>query len=149
MYIVIIGCGRLGSMLAKELSDEGHDVVIIDRNKEKLDVLGSGFNGRKIRGIEFDNDILLDAGIENTDVFLAMTPSDNINITCALIAKNIYHVPRIIARVCYPNREKIYEKLGIESFSPTWLGAQIIKRRITDNGGKKETLLTSFVKEMP
>ncbi len=148
MYVVIIGCGRLGSTLAKELSDEGHDIVIIDRNKERLDVLGSGFNGRKIRGIEFDNDILLDAGIENANVFLAMTPSDNINITCALIAQKIYHVPRIIARVCFPNREKIYEKLGIETISPTWLGAQIIKKRITDND-KKETVLTSFVKEMP
>ncbi|OGO81505.1 MAG: hypothetical protein A2Y21_02745 [Clostridiales bacterium GWC2_40_7] len=133
MYIVIIGCGRLGSTLARELSDEGHDIAIIDRDSERLNVLGSGFNGQRINGIEFDNDHLIEAGIEKADVFLAMTPDDNINITGALIAKKIYRIPRIIARVCYPNRKYIYEKLEIETISPTRLGAQILKSRIITN----------------
>lgn len=133
MHVVIIGCGRLGSTLARELSDEGHDIAIIDRDRERLNVLGSGFNGQRIKGIEFDNDHLIEAGIDKADVFLAMTPDDNINITGALIAKNIYKVPRIIARVCYPNRKYIYEKLEIETISPTRLGAQIIRSRIITN----------------
>ena len=133
MHIVIIGCGRLGSTLARELSDEGHDIAIIDRDRERLNVLGSGFNGQRINGIEFDNDHLIEAGIGKADVFLAMTPDDNINITGALIAKKIYSIPRIIARVCYPNRKYIYEKLEIETISPTRLGAQILKSRIITN----------------
>lgn len=133
MYVVIIGCGRLGSSLAMELSNEGHDIAIIDRDKERLNVLGSGFNGHKIKGIEYDNGHLIEAGIEKADVFLAITPDDNINITGALIAKNIYKVPRIIARVCYPNRKYIYEKLDIETIVPTQLGAQILKNRIITN----------------
>jgi len=60
MYIIIIGCGRLGSTLAKELSDSGHDISILDRDGEKLQALGSGFNGQRIRGIEFDSDKLID-----------------------------------------------------------------------------------------
>lgn len=130
MHAVIIGCGRLGSTLAKELSNEGHDVAIVDRDKERMNVLGSGFNGQKIRGIEFDDSILLEAGIDKADVFLAVTPDDNINITVSLIAKRIYSVQRIIARVCYPNRKYIYDRLGIETISPTQLGAQILKSRI-------------------
>ncbi len=130
MYIIIIGCGRMGSTLAKELSIEGHDIVIIDRDREKLDILGSGFNGHRIKGIEFDNDILLDAGINKADLFLAMTQDDNINITGAQFAKNVYKVPRVIARLCDPNREYIYNKLSIETICPTRLGAHMLKARI-------------------
>lgn len=133
MYFVIIGCGRLGSTLAMELSNEGHDIAVIDRDKERLSVLGSGFNGQKIKGIEFDDGHLVEAGITKADAFLAMTPDDNINITGALIAKKIYKVPKIIARVCYPNRKYIYEKLEIDTISLTWLGAQILKSRIITN----------------
>lgn len=133
LYVVIIGCGRLGSTLARELSDKGHDIAIIDRDKERLNVLGSGFNGHRIKGIEFDSDNLIEAGIGKADVFLALTQDDNINITGSLIAKKIYKVPRIIARVCYPNRKYIYEELEIETISPTLLGAQILKSRILTN----------------
>lgn len=144
MYVLIIGCGRLGSTLAREFSDEGHDVAIIDRDKERLGVLGSGFNGHRIKGIEFDNDHLIEAGISKADVFLAMTPDDNINITGALIAKKIYNVPRIIARVCYPGRMYIYEKLDIETISPTRMSAQILKSRILINN---PYVMTSLDKE--
>jgi len=133
MYIIIIGCGRLGSSLAWDLSNEGHDIAIIDKDRERLNVLGSGFNGLIIKGIEFDNDILIDAGIEKADIFLAMTPDDNINITGALIAKNIYVVKKVIARVCYPERAYIYNKFGIETISPTLIGSKIIKGKILNN----------------
>ena len=130
MNIIIVGCGRLGSTLANDLSNAGHNISIIDRDNERLNVLGSGYNGTKIKGIEFDNDILLEAGISNTDVILSVTPDDNINITVSLIAQTIYKVPRIIARIVNPNRKSLYEKLEIETISPTQLGADILKAKL-------------------
>lgn len=131
MYVIIIGCGRLGSTLARELADIGHDVCVVEHDSEKLSVLGGGFNGMKVKGVEFDDDNLLEAGIKTADAVLAVTPDDNINITVSLISRKIYNVPRIIARVNDPNRKYIYDKLGIETINPTWLGAEILKSRIT------------------
>lgn len=130
MNIIIVGCGRLGSTLANELSDAGHNISIIDRDNERLNVLGSGYNGLKIKGIEYDNEILLEAGISTSDVILSVTPDENINITVSLIAKTIYKVPRIIARIVNPNRKYIYEKLDIETINPTQLGADILEAKL-------------------
>lgn len=127
MYILIIGCGHLGSTISQDLANSGHDVCIIDRDAEKLRNLGSGFNGQRIQGIEFDNDNLLSGGIHQADVLLALTPDDNINITVCLVAAKIHHVPRIIARVNDPARTYIYETLGIEVINPTQLSAEILK----------------------
>ncbi|MFZ3130677.1 MAG: TrkA family potassium uptake protein [Desulfosporosinus sp.] len=132
MYIIIIGCGRLGSMLAEELSDAGHDISIVDRDSKKFTILGSGFNGRTIRGIEFDNDILVEAGIKQTDFIVSVTSDDNINITVSLIAKKIFNVPRIIARINDPGKKSIYEMLEIETVNLTELGAYILKSRIEE-----------------
>jgi trk system potassium uptake protein len=132
MYIVIVGCGRLGSKLASDLSNDGHDVSIVDNNEENLERLGSGFNGHRVKGVEIDHDILLEAGITSADVFLVMTQDDNINIMASQIAKNIFGVKRVMARVNDPSRDKIYKKLGIEAVSTTQLGANIIKSRIGD-----------------
>ncbi|MHB1483626.1 MAG: potassium channel family protein [Saccharofermentanales bacterium] len=131
MYIIVVGCGRLGSNLAKELSDFGHDVCIIDRDKEKLDVLGSGFNGQKINSIEFDSDKLIQSGIKQADTLLALTPDDNINIMVSLIANEIYHVPQVIARVNDPNRKIIYDKLNIDNISLVKLGEELLLNRLT------------------
>jgi len=130
MNIIIVGCGRLGSILANELSDAGHNISIIDRDNERLDVLGNGFNGLKVKGIEYDNEVLLEAGISNSDVIISVTPDENVNITVSLIAKKIYNVPRIIARIVNPNRKYIYEKLDIETINPTQLGVNILKAKI-------------------
>lgn len=125
MNIIIIGCGRLGSTLANELSDAGHNISIIDRDNDRLNILGSGYNGLKIKGIEYDNDILKEAGISSADVVLAVSQDENVNITVSLIAKKIYKVPRIIARIVNPSREYIYDKLEIETINLTQLGADI------------------------
>lgn len=134
MYIIIIGCGRMGSTLAMDLANEGHDVAIIDRDAERLNILGSGFNGNRIKGIEYDGDILHLAGIEYANVFLAMTPDDNINITGAQIARDIFKVPRVIARISDPQKEFIYKKLNLETICPTQSGAAIVKSRILHSG---------------
>ncbi len=139
MYIVIIGCGRLGSGLAMELSNDGHDVVIVDKYAENLERLRSGFNGIRIKGVEIDNDILMEAGIDKADLFLAMTPADNINIMASQIAKDIFKVPRVIARIFDPSREFIYRKLGLQTISPTEVSINIIKNKIIDK--KSDTLL--------
>jgi len=131
MYIIIVGCGRLGSNLAKELSDIGHDISIIDHDSGRLSVLGSGFNGHIVKGVEFDNDNLLDAGIDKADAILAVSQDDNINITISLIAKNIYHVPKIVARINDPNRKYFYNKLNIDTINPVQLGVEILKSRLT------------------
>lgn len=131
MYVIVIGCGRLGSNLARELSDFGHDVCIIDRDMSRLTTLGSGFNGKRIHGIEFDSDKLAEGGISQAEAILAVSSDDNVNITVSLIANKIYHVPEVIARVNDPNREYIYQKLNIETINPSQFGVEILKNRLT------------------
>ena len=130
MHIVIIGCGKLGSNLAKGLSDEGNDICIIDRNGDKLNSLGSGFNGKRIKGIEFDSDKLIEAGVNEADVLLAVTSDDNINITVSLIAEKIFHVPNIIARVNDPQKNDIYNQLGIKTINPIQYEIEMLKKKI-------------------
>lgn len=130
MYIIIIGCGRLGSNLAKELSDDGNDICIIDRSGDKLNALGSGFNGQRIKGIEFDSDSLLEAGVNQTDALLAVTSDDNINITVSLIAEKIFHVRKIIAKVNDPEKSYIYNQLGITTINPILNQIDMLKNDI-------------------
>ncbi|MDD3174808.1 MAG: TrkA family potassium uptake protein [Herbinix sp.] len=130
MYIIIIGCGRLGSNLAKEFADEGNDVCVMDRNGDRLNALGSGFNGQMVRGIEFDSDNLIEAGIEQAEALLAVTPDDNINITVALIAEKIFRVPKIIARVNNPSKKFIYKELGIDTINPIQYEIEILKSKM-------------------
>lgn len=130
MYIIIIGCGRFGSNLAKGLSDDGNNVCIIDRNADKLESLGSSFNGQKIKGIEFDSDNLTEAGINKADALVAVTSDDNINITVSLIADKIFHVPRIIARVNDPEKKYFYDKLGLETINPIDYEFEILKSKL-------------------
>jgi trk system potassium uptake protein TrkA len=145
MYIVIIGCGRLGSTVAKKLSDEGHDIAIIDNDIDNLDRLGSGFNGHRIRGVEFDNDVLLDGGIDRADVFLALTSDDNTNIMASQIASDIFGVKRVIARVCEPAKEFIYKSLGIEIVEPIELTDEIIRNSIIEEGSKILSVLDNDI----
>lgn len=136
MYIIIVGCGRLGSNLAIEYSKKGHDVAIIDNIEENLNRLGSGFNGRRIKGVEIDNYTLIEAGINNADIFLALTADDNINIMASQIAKDIHGVNTVIARNSDPSREFIYNKLGIDCISAVKLAANEIKNKIAREMGE-------------
>jgi trk system potassium uptake protein len=130
MYIIIIGCGRFGSNLAKQLSDDGNNICIIDRSSDKLNALGSGFNGQRIKGIEFDSDKLEEAGIRDADALISVTSDDNINITVSLIADKIFHVPRIIARVNDPDKNYFYHKLGIETINPVEYELEVLKSKL-------------------
>lgn len=127
MNVIIIGCGKFGSCLSRQLSDEGYNLAIVDRSEQKLNQLGTGFNGSRIRGVEFDKDVLEEAGIETTDILIACSSDDNINITTCLIAERIYHVKNIIARINDPEKIFLYDKLGIQTINPVQYEIDMIR----------------------
>lgn len=130
MYIIIAGCGRIGSSMAKEFLDQGHDLVIIDRDNNKLESLGSGLNATRILGVEYDIDVLKEAGIEQADVFLALTANDSINITASQVARDIFKVKKVIAKVSDLSKEHIYKSLNLEYINPIKLGIEEIKSKL-------------------
>ncbi|MGB3755147.1 MAG: TrkA family potassium uptake protein [Rivularia sp. (in: cyanobacteria)] len=123
-YIVVVGCGRLGSILASKLSAEGNSVVVIDLDESNFDNLGGEFSGFQIVGDATELAVLRSAKADKADCLLAVTDSDNINIMVAQIAKKLFELPTVLARVFDPNREAIYREFGIETISPTQLSAE-------------------------
>ncbi len=127
MKVVIMGCGRVGSRLAKMLDDNGHEVTIIDLNAYQFTrFLPETFRGRKIAGNGVDEDVLRKAGIESADAFVAATQGDNRNVMAAQVAKHIFGVPRVVCRIYDPIREEMYRDLGIRTISPTKVGASLL-----------------------
>ena len=126
MNIIIMGCGRVGEQLCRFLSSAGHQITVIDPSTAALEHLGPEFKGRKIKGVGFDRDVLLQAGIATADAFAATSASDNANILAARIARNIFSVPRVVARLYDPRRAEIYERLGLRTISSTTWGAERI-----------------------
>ena len=122
MRMIIIGCGRVGSGLAKTLVDRGHSVNVVDRDPLAFAKLGNNFKGQTILGIGFDREALLKAGIERTDGVAAVTASDEVNVVASRIAKDIFHVPRVVARLYDVNQAEIYKRLGIQTITPTGWG---------------------------
>jgi trk system potassium uptake protein TrkA len=131
MKVIIIGCGRVGEQLARLLVDEGHQVSIIDYDANALARLGPNFKGQRIVGVGFDREILMKAGIEQADAFAAASSSDNANIVAARIAHNIFHVPRVVARLFDPQRAEIYRRLGMLTISSTTWGAERLREVLT------------------
>ncbi len=133
MYVIIVGCGRVGSELAKLLSSEGHNVVVIDRAAKSFERLGRTFNGLTLPGNGFDVELLKHAGIAQADAFCSVTNGDNTNIVAAQVAKKIFKVPKVIARVYDPNRADIYRSLGLDILSGTILFAAMIRDKIIES----------------
>lgn len=132
MKVIVMGCGRVGSQLSNLLASRGHKVTVIDhRDADALTRLGPGFKGQVINGLGFDQQILLEAGIKTADAFVAASSSDNANIIGARIARNIFHVPRVVARMYDPRRAKIYQRLGLMTISRTDLGVRQIYEMVT------------------
>ncbi len=132
MRVVILGCGRVGSTLALMLDAEGHEVSIVDVDPAAFRRLGESFGGRAISGVGISADVLRDAGIENASAFLAVTNGDNTNIMAAQIAKVLFKVPRVMARIYDPLRAEVYREVGIETLCITTLGAGIFHDRLLD-----------------
>ena len=131
MKIIIMGYGRIGSQVGKLLTEQLHDVTIIDHDADADGRLGPNFKGRIIRGLGFDHNILIQAGIEEAEAFIAASHSDNANIVAARIARNVYHVPRVVARLFDPIRAEIYQRLGLTTISPNNWGAERIIQVLT------------------
>ena len=133
MYVIIVGCGRVGSELAKLLSNEGHNVVIIDKSQSSFDRLGGTFNGLTMVGNGFDLDLLRQVGIEKADAFCAVTNGDNTNLISAQVAKKIFKVPKVLARIYDPQRAHIYKSLGLDIISGTILFAAMLRDKIIES----------------
>ena len=130
MYIIIAGCRKIGSNLALLLSEENHDVVVIDSDPNNFDLLGSGFNGLTIAGTPIDEDVLRNAGIENADALAAVTSDDNMNVMVSEIARDLFHVPTVITRLYDPEREMVFRKMGLTTICPTTLAVDRLKNML-------------------
>ncbi|MDP2044223.1 MAG: TrkA family potassium uptake protein [Candidatus Omnitrophota bacterium] len=133
MYVIIVGCGRVGAELAKLLSGEGHDVVIIDKSRDSFSRLGDTFNGLTMAGNGFDLALLKQVGIEKADAFCAVTNGDNTNLISAQVAKKIFRVPKVFARVYDPQRAHIYAALGLDIISGTMLFSAMLRDKIIES----------------
>jgi trk system potassium uptake protein TrkA len=130
MYAVIIGCGRVGTLLAQLLEADGHHVAVVDKNPQAFRRLMPGFRGRTVAGVGFDRDTLHDAGIERADAFAAVTSGDNSNFIAAMVARDTFQIPTVVARISDPQREQIYRRLGIRTLSSTEWGAHTLKHML-------------------
>jgi trk system potassium uptake protein TrkA len=138
MHVVIMGCGRVGSLLALELESNGHTVAVIDQSKEAFRRLGPDFKGRTVTGVGFDRDTLLEAGIEGAQAFAAVSNGDNSNILAARVARESFGVTNVVARIYDPGRAEIYQRLGIPTVATVLWAADQISRRLTPEGSRSE-----------
>ena len=130
MKVVIMGCGRVGAQLAALLDSEGHTVTLLDTDVYSFRRLPPDFKGTALLGNGIDQEVLRKAGIEEADVFFALTQGDNRNVMAAQIAKHIFSVPRVVCRIYDPLRQELYSTLGLEAFSPTTIFAQMLKEKL-------------------
>jgi trk system potassium uptake protein TrkA len=138
VHFVIMGCGRVGSTLARILEAQGHSVAVIDSNEAAFRRLGSDFAGRRVAGIGFDRDTLLEAGIEEAHAFAAVSSGDNSNILAARVARENFGVDNVVARIYDPGRAEVYQRLGIPTVATVrWTADQMI-RRLLPHGSEPE-----------
>jgi trk system potassium uptake protein TrkA len=134
MRVVIMGCGRVGAGLAQQLQREGHDVTVLDTDGFAFRRLLHKFDGRRLQGSGTDDRMLIEAGIEQADVFVAVASGDNRNILAAQKAREIYGVKRVVTRVKDPLRAELFARLGVETFSPTKVGIELAHDAVLHDG---------------
>ena len=130
MFVVIMGCGRLGAALAVILEADGHDVSILDVDKYAFDHLPPDFRGQKVLGDGTDQDTLRRAGAERADAFVAATRGDNRNALAVQIAKHVFQIKRVGGVIFDPIREEVYRGLGMRTINPTKLEASLLRESI-------------------
>ncbi len=129
MHIVIMGCGRVGSALARALEKQGHSVAVVDQDPTAFRRLGSGFGGKRVTGVGFDQDPLKEAGIEEAGAFAAVSSGDNSNIIAARVARETFGVENVAARIYDPRRAEVYQRLGIPTVATVkWTADQMLRR---------------------
>ncbi len=140
-----MGCGRVGSTLALSLERQGHDVAVVDQEESAFRRLGSSFEGRRVTGVGFDRDTLIDAGIQQAYAFAAVSSGDNSNILAARVARETFGVEHVVARIYDPGRAEVYQRLGIPTVATVkWTADQMLRRLLpqghvpefTDPSGK-------------
>jgi len=145
MHIIIIGCGKVGSKFAQILSEEGHDVVIVDSDPNAFRMLDTRFNVVTITGVPIDQDVLKQAGIETCDALAAVTPDDNVNVMACQVAKEIFKVPRVLARIYDPAREQVFHHFGLETICPTNITVDVIRSIVLGESGVSNHTIGSNV----
>jgi len=120
--VIIIGCGRMGSGLARTLTLRGHTVTVVDKEPTAFERLGPSFKGRMVAGVGFDREVLVQAGIERADGLAAVTASDEANVVAARMASQVFRVPRVVARLYDPRKAEIYDRLGLQTINTTSWG---------------------------
>jgi trk system potassium uptake protein TrkA len=138
LYIVIVGCGRLGAQLADQLSHVGHSVVVIDWDESTFSDLSPDFSGFRVEGDATQMAVLKEAKLKNADVFFATTHLDNVNLMVAQVARKIFNVPHVLARVFDPRREQVYNQLGIETICPTSVAAEMFLMAVASSRAARE-----------
>ncbi|MGA8257694.1 MAG: TrkA family potassium uptake protein [Nocardioides sp.] len=129
MHVVIMGCGRVGSTLARSLEDRNHTVAVIDSEPDSFRRLGPAFNGDKITGYGFDQEVLEKAGIRRADAFAAVSSGDNSNIIAARVARETFGIQQVVARIYDPGRAEVYQRLGITTVATVkWTSDQVLRR---------------------
>jgi trk system potassium uptake protein len=129
VHVVIMGCGRVGSTLARSLEDRNHTVSVIDSNADAFRRLGPSFNGLKVTGYGFDQKVLAEAGIERADAFAAVSSGDNSNIIAARVARETFGIQQVVARIYDPGRAEVYQRLGITTVATVkWTADQVLRR---------------------
>jgi trk system potassium uptake protein len=139
--VIIIGCGRVGAFLAGLLDEEGHAVTIVDLERSSFVHLADGFNGTTLLGSGTDLDVLRGAGIEKADALVAVTQGDNRNLMAAQVAKEIFGVGRVIAKVNDPIRAQLYRSRGLSTFSRTSILGTLLKAMLEDDREVGKVLL--------
>ena len=120
-----MGCGRVGSTVANRLDGEGHKVTIVDLDTQAFRRLPAGFSGSRFAGSGVDDRVLIAAGIREADAFLALTQGDNRNLLAAQMAKHLFRVQTVVTRVYDPLRAELFGRLGLRTFSPTNISADL------------------------
>jgi trk system potassium uptake protein TrkA len=128
VHIVIMGCGRVGAALAQQLAPLDHTISVIDQDPIAFRRLGDNFPGNQVRGVGFDRETLIEAGIEQAGAFAAVSSGDNSNIIAARVARETFGVQRVVARIYDPKRAEVYERLGIPTVATVpWTSARLLK----------------------
>ena len=130
MNIIVVGCGRVGASLAVVLDTPENEVSIVDIDPSSIARLNGEFEGRKVVGQGFDEDVLLAAGIEDCDAFAAVTSQDNVNLMASEVARRLYKVPHVITRLINPERLDLYRQLGLDHVCDTELVAENMAAKI-------------------
>jgi trk system potassium uptake protein TrkA len=138
MKIVIMGCGRVGAALATMLGQDGHEVTVLDTNADAFRRLPPDFTGQRHVGNGIDQDVLARIGVREADAFIAVTQGDNRNVMSTQMAKHLFGVPRALCRIYDPIREEIYRGLGLETISPTLMGARLLKETLYSQPGEAQ-----------